>query len=137
MSEAPVWLYDGVCVLCSAGVRYALKHERDHAIRFVAIQSCEGRELAGRHGIDPDDPASFLFIERGRALAKSDGVLALARHLDGPARLLSVAWIMPPAIRDWFYDRLARNRYRIFGRKTACEVPPPSHRHRFALPELE
>lgn len=135
MSEAPIWLYDGVCVLCSGGVRHALRHERDHAMRFVAIQSGEGRELARQHGIDPDDPASFLLIEDGRALAKSDGVLALVEHLNGPARLLLAGRALPKGLRDWLYDRVARNRYRLFGRKTACEMPNPAHRHRFSLPE--
>jgi predicted DCC family thiol-disulfide oxidoreductase YuxK len=137
MSDAPIWLYDGVCVLCSGGVRYALRHERDPAMRFVAIQSREGRELAARHGIDPDDPESFLFIERGRALAKSDGVLALAGHLNGTAWVLFLGQIVPKPIRDWLYDRVARNRYRIFGRRRVCEVPALTHRHRFALPEME
>lgn len=135
MNEGPIWLYDGVCVLCSGGVRYTLRHERDHAIRFVAIQSREGRELAMRHGIDPDAPESFLFIARGRALAKSDGVLALIAHLNGPARLLLAGRGLPKSWRDWLYDRVARNRYRIFGRKTACEMPDPAQRQRFNLPE--
>lgn len=135
MNEGAVWLYDGVCVLCSGGVRYTLRHERDHAIRFVAIQSREGRELAMRHGIDPDEPESFLFIERGRALAKSDGVLALIAHLNGPVRLLLAGHGLPKSLRDWLYDRVARNRYRIFGRKTACEMPDPAQRQRFSLPE--
>ncbi|MGX5733073.1 thiol-disulfide oxidoreductase DCC family protein [Bosea thiooxidans] len=135
MSEAPIWLYDGVCVFCSGGVNYTLKHERDHAIRFVAIQSREGRDLARQHGIDPDDPESFLFIENGRALAESDGVLALIQHLSGPARLLKAGRILPKALRDWLYDRVARNRYRIFGKKTACYMPNAAQRHRFRLPE--
>lgn len=133
--SGPIWLYDGVCVLCSGAVQYTLRHEREPAIRFVAIQSREGRALAQAHGIDPDDPESFLFIEGGKALAKSDGVLALMRHLRGPARLLLVGAVLPRAIRDWLYDRVARNRYRWFGQKTACERPDPAQRHRFTLPE--
>lgn len=131
----PIWLYDGVCVLCSGGVRYTLRHERDHEIRFVAIQSAEGRTLARRHGIDPDEPDSFLFVEDGQALAKSDGVLALARHLDGPARLLLLGRVLPRRWRDWLYDRVARNRYGLFGRKQSCELPDPALRHRFTLPD--
>ncbi|MGX1786934.1 thiol-disulfide oxidoreductase DCC family protein [Bosea sp. NPDC055332] len=132
---APIWLYDGVCVLCSGGVHYTLRHERDHAIRFVAIQSREGRELALAHGIDPEEPDSFLFIENGQALAKSDGVLALTRHLNGLARLLLLGRALPKAWRDFLYDRVARNRYRLFGRKASCEMPDPATRHRFTLPE--
>ncbi len=134
-SSGPILLYDGVCVLCSGGVRFVLRHERGPAIRFVAVQSREGRALAQAHGIDPDDPESFLFIEDGKALAKSDGVLALLRHLRGPARLLLVGSVLPRAMRDWLYDRVARNRYRWFGQKTACERPDPAQRHRFTLPE--
>jgi len=135
MVGAPIWLYDGVCVLCSGSVQYALRHERDHAIRFVAIQSPEGRELARRHGIDPDAPDSFLFVEDGKAWPKSDGVLALVEHLSGPARLLKLGRVLPKALRDWLYDRLARNRYRLFGRKDTCGLPAPAQRHRFVLPE--
>ncbi len=133
-TPGPIWLYDGVCVLCSGGVQYTLRHERDHVIRFVAIQSHEGHALAQAHGIDPDDPESFLFIEGGKALAKSDGVLALLRHLRGPARLLLIGTVVPQAIRDWLYDRVARNRYRWFGRKESCERPEPAQRRRFTLP---
>lgn len=133
--DASVWLYDGVCVLCSGGVHYTLRHERDATIRFVSIQSREGRALALAHGIDPDDPDSFLFIENGQALAKSDGVLALLRHLDGPARLLLIGHFLPRVFRDWLYDRIARNRYRLFGQNSACEVPDPTQRHRFSLPD--
>jgi len=134
-ASSPIWLYDGVCVLCSGGVRYTLRHERDHSIRFVAIQSAEGRDLARQHGIDPDEPDSFLFVENGRALAKSDGVLALAAHLGGPARLLRLGRLLPKRARDWLYDRVARNRYRLFGRKDSCDLPDPATRQRFTLPD--
>ncbi len=134
MSDAPIWLYDGVCVLCSGGVHYTLKHERDHEMLFVALQSREGLELALRHGIDPEKPESFLFIENGQALEKSDGVLALVAHLDGPARLLLAGRFLPKFLRDWLYDRIARNRYRLFGRKSACDMPSPAQRRRFSLP---
>ncbi|WP_108879984.1 DCC1-like thiol-disulfide oxidoreductase family protein [Anderseniella sp. Alg231-50] len=130
---APVWLFDGVCVLCNGAVQYTLKHEKEPLIRFVSIQSVEGRQLAVQHGLDPDDPQSFLFVENGKALARSDGVLALARHLDGPARLISWCRFLPKPLRDFAYDRIARNRYRLFGRKSECPIPDAGIRHRFVL----
>jgi len=134
-TDRAIWLYDGVCVLCSGGVRYVLRHEREASMRFVAIQSAEGRALARENGIDPDRPDSFLFVENGRALSKSEGVLALVRHLDGPARLLLLGRFLPRAWGDWIYDRVARNRYRLFGQKDRCERPDPETRHRFVLPD--
>lgn len=135
MSEdAPVWLFDRDCVLCSNAVRHVLAHERaSPPIRFVAILSGEGRALAQRHGIDADNPESFLFVVNGRALAKSDGVIALARRLDGPARILILGRFLPRWLRDPAYDLVARTRYRVFGRKQNCLVPTPEERHRFVL----
>ncbi len=133
MQADPIWLFDGVCVLCSRGVQYTLRHERAPAIRFIAIQSDAGQRLAAAHGIDPEDPATFLFIEKGRALEKSDAVIALSRYLKGPAQALAVLRVLPKPLRDWLYDVLARNRYRIFGKSQHCLLPPPGQQDRFVL----
>lgn len=130
-----IYLFDGQCVLCSRGVRYVLKYEKSPEMRFVAIQSEEGRRLAHAHGVDPDTPHSFLFIENGMALERSDGVFALAKKVGGPARPITVFRIVPRFIRDFFYDRIARNRYALFGRMKDCYLPDPEVRSRFTLPE--
>ena len=133
--DAPVWLFDGYCLLCSRSVKFMLRREREPRLRFVAIQSPLGRRLAQSHGVDPDDPETFLFLHRGRALAKSEGVLASLRLLRFPwpllARLLRLA---PRPLRDRAYEAVARNRYRLFGRSAACMAPTPQQRARFTLP---
>jgi predicted DCC family thiol-disulfide oxidoreductase YuxK len=132
-----VWLFDGVCVLCSSAVRYTLAHEKAASIQFMAIQSKEGRALAVKHGLDHENPDSFLFIENGVALTKSEALLALAKHLKGIARLAPLARLIPLSLRDRLYIWLAQNRYQWFGRKDACLVPEQTTRHRFILPELQ
>jgi len=129
----PIWLFDSHCVLCSRGVKYTLRHEKSPQIRFVAIQSETGRTLAHQHGIDPDDPTTFLFIEGGRVLAASDAVIALSRHLTGAARLAPALRIVPKIVRDAAYHLIARNRYRLFGKADSCIVPEPQQRDRFIL----
>ena len=116
-------------------MRFLLARERAPTTRFVAIQSALGRSLAERHGVDPETPSTFLFIEGSRALEKSDGVIALADHLRWPWRALTWGWIVPRRWRDALYDVLAGNRYRIFGRYDRCEIPPAGLRDRFVLPE--
>jgi predicted DCC family thiol-disulfide oxidoreductase YuxK len=133
--NSPVWLFDGHCMLCSRAVQYHLKHEKNDAVRFVAIQAIEGRALAKSYNLDPDDPDSFLFITNGKAYEKSDAVFQLLKHVGGPARLLSIGAILPRVLRDWLYDRVARNRYAVFGKSETCHVPHPKHQHRFVLPE--
>jgi len=134
-NEEAIWLYDGLCGFCSWSVRFLLAHESAPSSRFVALQSKLGRELARQHGIDPDEPSSFLFIQGARAFEKSDGLIALAEHLRWPWRATKWLQLLPKPWRDFLYDVLARNRFRIMGRKDACELPPPHVRTRFVLPE--
>lgn len=137
MSEtSPVWLFDGTCMLCSGAVRHTLRRERPGGapIRFVALQSSEGRALAEAHGLDPDDPQSFLFVEDGRAWQNSDGVIRLARHWQGPTGWLRHGRLVPRPLRDALYRFVARHRYRLFGRSESCMVPTAETRARFVLP---
>jgi predicted DCC family thiol-disulfide oxidoreductase YuxK len=132
---APVWLYDGYCLFCSRWVLFVLNREKAPLIRFVAFQSDEGRRLAARHGIDPDKTDSFLFIEDGKALAKSDGVAAVCARLRRPWSFAAVMTVLPRALRDRAYDGIARNRHLLTGGRDFCMAPPPEWRARVVAPE--
>jgi predicted DCC family thiol-disulfide oxidoreductase YuxK len=129
----PLWLFDGVCNLCSGSVRMVLAIDRKGLIRFTPIQSDYGRRLARQHGIDPDQPTSFLFLDGGRALDKSAAILALLRRLGAPWSWLAVIGALPRPRLDAGYDWLAANRYRLMGKRASCLLPTPEHRARFVL----
>ncbi|MBB4200996.1 putative DCC family thiol-disulfide oxidoreductase YuxK [Rhodoblastus sphagnicola] len=133
--SAPVWLYDGYCIFCSRWVLFVLRREKAPLIRFVAFQSDEGRLLAERHGIDPDDTDSFLFIDGGKALVKSDGVAAVCARLRRPWSFAAFMTVFPRSLRDWVYDRIARNRHLLAGKRDFCMAPPPEWRARVVAPE--
>ena len=133
VQDMAIWVFDSKCVLCDGGVHYTLKHEKSASIRFVAIQSAEGRALAIEHGVDPDNPTTFLFIENGVALDKSDGVIALSRHLNGPARIVKVLRFIPTPLRDIGYGIIAKHRYSLFGKKDVCIMPRSESKHRFTI----
>ena len=132
-NDPAIWLFDEECVLCSSAVQFTLRHKRAPSIRFVAIRSPEGRRLALEHGIDPDCADTFLFVETGRVLARSDGVAAWAGHLRAPWSWLRFSRLLPAALRDAAYSIIARNRYKLFGRGS-CLAPSAAQRARFVLP---
>lgn len=124
-------VFDGLCNFCAAQVQLILRADRAGAIRFTSIQSPYGRHLAGRFGIDPDDPSTFLFFERGRPLEASDAVIAIMKRLPPPWRWLRVIAVLPRGWRDALYRLIARNRYRLLGRRAECMVPSAQERARF------
>lgn len=131
-----VIVFDGVCVLCNGWVGFLLRHDRRDRYRFAAMQGAVGRRLLIDHGLDPDDPVSFLLIEYDRSPAPrvstgSDAMRRVFTGLGGIWRLASVSAVLPRPLRDRLYRLLARNRYRWFGRHDACVVPDPAQAHRF------
>ena len=131
----PVMVFDGQCHLCSRTVQFVLKHERktapEKALRFAPIQGQTGRRLALENGVDPDDPSSFLLIADGTTYLKADGAVRTARYLRWPWSWGRAGVVLPGRFRAWLYDRVARNRYRLFGRSDACMLPPPGTAQRF------
>jgi predicted DCC family thiol-disulfide oxidoreductase YuxK len=124
-------LFDGLCNVCSASVNLALALDRRGVIRFCPIQSAYGRALARRHGLDPDDPATFVFFDAGAPKFRSAGALALAARLPAPWRWARILSGVPRAWRDGVYDWIAANRYRLFGRRAVCRLPTEAERARF------
>lgn len=131
MTDAPVLVFDGVCVLCSRWVHFILRHDRDARIRLAPMQSQAGRALLAEHGLDPDDPLSLLFVVDGRGYQDSDAILRVAASFGGAWRAVALLRAVPRFVRDPLYRWLARNRYRWFGRTDQCLVPSADQGARF------
>jgi len=130
-AEGAVIVFDGVCALCSRWVGFLLRFDRSGRYRFAAMQGEQGRRLLAAHGLDPDDPMSFLLLEDGRAWTDTDAIIRVLGGLGGAGRLATLALWMPRRGRDAAYRAIARNRYRWFGKHDTCYLPPPDQTWRF------
>jgi predicted DCC family thiol-disulfide oxidoreductase YuxK len=132
---SPLLLYDGACGFCAASVQFILRHERQHALRFAALESEAGRQVRGRHpGIADID--SMIWVEHPggteeRVLIRSAAGLRIARYMGGVWRMALIAGIIPRPIRDAAYNIIARHRHRLIAGAYQCYVPSPSERQRF------
>ena len=125
-------VFDGVCVLCSRWVDFVLHRDSHARYKFAAMQTASGRALLIEHGIDPDDPLSFLLLEGQKGYTDTDAIVRILRSF-GPAwRFVALLLsIVPRFIRDPLYRWIARHRYRMFGRRSACRVPTADVADRF------
>jgi predicted DCC family thiol-disulfide oxidoreductase YuxK len=130
-AEGPIVLYDDVCGLCDRSVQLILRNDGRGRFRFAALQSETGRALLMKFGLPPEALDSVVLVEGDRAWRKSRAALRIARWMDAPWPLLWPLRIVPHPVADLFYDLVAKNRYRIFGKLDACMIPPPEVRARF------
>lgn len=124
-------LYDGVCVICAWGFRFVAARDPQARFRFTAVQEPLGRRMAEALGLDTTFPESNAVVIDGIAYLKSDAGIAILSRLPrwGWVRALR---LVPKGLRDWMYDRVAQNRYRLFGRTETCLVPDAALRRHMA-----
>ena len=129
-----ILVFDGVCVLCSHWVSFVLRHDRHALYQFAAMQTSTGRKLLIEHGLDPEDPRSFLLLDQGRSYTDTDAIVRVLRSFGGRWKMVSALLaIVPRFIRDPLYRWTARNRYRLFGRHDVCIVPSAQSSDRFLM----
>lgn len=133
---AHIFLYDGVCGLCNKFVQFILPKDNAGKFQFASLQSDFGSELLKRFGINSSDLNTFYLVTdydlpTQKVLSKSDGALFVLHELGGVWSAVSLARFLPRLLRNWGYDLVAENRYKIFGKKDACQLPSPENKDRF------
>ena len=63
--------------------------------------------------------------------AKSEGSIRMMEGLGFPWTLAAAFRVMPLSVRDWLYELVARNRFRLVGRRATCYFPTSGFRDRF------
>jgi predicted DCC family thiol-disulfide oxidoreductase YuxK len=61
----------------------------------------------------------------------SDAIIEISKKLMGWPRFLKYGYLIPKGIRNLVYDLIAKNRYRIFGKRDICSIPTPANKHKF------
>ena len=126
-----VILFDGVCKLCSAWARFLIKYDKKKVFKLATVQSPEGQAILEFYGLPTDTFQTMAFIDGETLYTQSSAFLKVMRLLPFPWPLFSVFTLLPNKVRDWLYDRIALNRYALFGKYDACLIPAADHEARF------
>ncbi len=126
-----VLLFDGVCNLCNGMVQFVLRNEKEAQIKFGALQSEAVSKYIEHYHLDKNALMSIIFIEGAVIYEKSEAVTRIARYLKPPWSLFKFIGIFPRSINNYFYDVVAKHRYRIFGKTESCMMPYAKWESRF------
>lgn len=128
-----ILLFDGVCYLCNSLVRFVIRRDKKALIRFASLQSESGKSILSDSGLTRDSIDTVVYKSGQIIFLKSSAVLNLFKDLGGGWMILYSLVIIPAFIRDFFYDMIAKSRYRIFGRRETCMIPSEEIESRFIL----
>lgn len=131
MNNRMIVLFDGVCNFCNYWVNFLLKRDKKNIFLFAALQSESGQKLLRKFNLSTTDFDTFILIDGKIYQTKSDAVISIAKNLSGFPKLVVIGKFLPKFIRDYMYDLIAKNRYKIFGKRDSCRIPTSEEKEKF------
>jgi predicted DCC family thiol-disulfide oxidoreductase YuxK len=111
-------------------VKFVLRKEKNKELFFSPLQSeFAKRILMEKHvtqGLD-----TMVLLQNDKIYIKSSAALRITKYLKGLWPVNLALLIIPPFIRNWVYDYIAKNRITWFGIADYCEMMKPELKKRF------
>ncbi len=111
----------GYCTLCNHFLEFLVRFDRSRKLHFASLQGKTAEEL-----LEPKDRTnldSMVLWEDGIYAYRSLAVLRAVSAMGGLWKIVMLFRIIPPFMRDWLYNLVARNRFRWFGKRSTCRIP--------------
>lgn len=124
-------LFDGVCNFCNASINFVIDHDLEKHFKFAPLQSEIGQEILTKFNQNTKDFDSVILLKNNQLYQKSEAAIEIAKHLSGVWKYLSFFGILPTFFLNFFYNIIAKNRYKFFGKTDSCRMPTAELRERF------
>ncbi len=124
-------MFDGVCNFCNSSINFIIRNDKTDHFRFLTLQSERGQKIIKQYNLDPENLQTVILLENGRIYTRSTAALRIARKLKGGWKIFYGFIIVPAVLRDFFYNIVAKNRYKWWGKKESCMIPTPEVRKKF------
>ena len=109
---------------------FLIKYDKNNNIHFASNQTKAGETIMKQYLVN-HDCRSVILIKDGLVYYKSDAIIEIAKLVSGWPRIALIGVIIPQFLRNWIYDLVANNRYKIFGKQAVCSIPSKTNEHKF------
>lgn len=134
MTDKKIIFFDGVCNLCNGFIDYVINRNKSKNIYYAALQSDIAAEKLKEYDnilIGPNYDTIYYYTNN-TLYTKSSAILYVCLELSNFHKIIArVLLLIPKFIRDACYNLIAKNRYRLLGKKETCRLPTESEKNQF------
>ena len=124
-----VIFFDGHCNLCNGFVDFVIRWDKKRTFKVASLQGETAAQNLEPHHIA--ELSSVVLLRSQEIHTKTDAVFRIISDLHWALITVKLLLIIPSFIRDPFYNFIARNRYKFFGKKETCRLPSPEEKALF------
>ena len=127
-----ILFFDGYCNLCNQTVDWLLRRDKNAKIKFASLQGEAAKKNLPPPVSASADPDTVIYLKDDQIYERSTAILKCLVDIGGPMALLAkILFFIPTSLRDFSYRLVAKNRFKIFGRRNTCRIPTESEKSRF------
>ena len=121
-------VFDGECLICNSFYKWVIRNDKKNHFFFSNIQS---QFYSKNSNIDKSKDSIIVIINNKKILYESDAVAYIFRKTKKQLAIRILISILPKFISNFFYRIVAKNRYKIFGKKEKCYIPTEKEMNKF------
>ena len=116
--------FDDYCYLCSNTIRFLNCIDRGRNLQYSGLNSEEKAELSIQASPKILNSDSIIVYRNQQYYIKAPAVFQIIRSLGALFKVFLIFEIIPIRYWDFIYVHIAKQRYRIFGKRKTCYIPP-------------
>ena len=113
-----VVFFDGICVLCNRAVKFLIWLDRKKKFSFSTLDSPLAQKNIGKNAAQ----SIVVMDQHGMIYKKSNAIRIIANQLFFLRWIGIIIGLLPVKFSDFLYMRIAKHRYRIFGKYDSCPL---------------
>ena len=114
--------FDGICGLCDLSVNLLVKMDTQKNLKFSSLQGKSGQILLSDLKIDLNEFNTVLFKVNDQVYTKSTAVFKIIDSIGGFYKIFLIFNLLPTKFNDWVYSKIAKYRYKYFGKLDKCDI---------------
>lgn len=124
-----ILFFDGFCIFCNRLVYWIIFFDKSERIKFSSLQGKRAQKYLPIQDLKNID--SVIFYDGKNIYRKSEAIFKILSLLPWYFYPLMAFKFFPPSVLNYFYDLIAKKRYKLIKKQVLCINPRPNVKHRF------
>ena len=119
MGKKEIIIVDGKCVLCNSITKWLIKKDKNKIFEIASLES----EYIKKNFQNIYNVDSVAVVDSfGNVFQKSLAILYILKKIDKKFWIQILIKLLPLFLTNFFYDLVAKTRYKIFGKYDQCMI---------------
>ena len=99
-----------------------LKFDKNNNLKYSSLQGKSGQILLKQLNKELHEFDTVLFKVNDQVYTKSTAVFKIIDSIGGWIKIFKIFNFLPQKFNDWVYSKIAKNRFKYFGKLDSCDI---------------